>query len=76
LEIRDSLKGPVESSYKGILYPARLPSFHCLPAPASVADLVRWFWIPEWNIEPGRTSRQHLIAYPGSNFVVQPDGVV
>jgi AraC-like DNA-binding protein len=66
----------MESSFKGILYPARLPSFHRLPAPASVADLVQWFWIPEWNIEPGRTSRQYLIAYPGSNLVVQPDGVV
>jgi AraC-like DNA-binding protein len=66
----------MDSSFKGILYPARLPSFHRLPAPAPVADLVRWFWIPEWNIEPGRTSRQHLIAYPGSNLVVQPDGVV
>jgi AraC-like DNA-binding protein len=66
----------MESSFKGILYPARLPTFHRLPAPASVADLVQWFWIPEWNIEPGRTSRQHLIAYPGSNLVVQPGGVV
>ena len=66
----------MESSFKGILYPARLPSFHRLPAPASVADLVQWFWIPEWDIEPGRTSRQHLIAYPGSNLVVQPGGVV
>lgn len=66
----------MESSFKGILYPARLPSFHRLPAPASVADLVQWFWIPEWDIEPGRSSRQHLIAYPGSNLVVQPGGVV
>lgn len=66
----------MESSFKGILYPARLPTFHRLPAPASVAELVQWFWIPEWDIEPGRTSRQHLIAYPGSNLVVQPDGVV
>ena len=66
----------MESSFRGILYPARLPSFHRLPAPAPVADLVQWFWIPEWDIEPGRTSRQHLIAYPGSNLVVQSDGVV
>ncbi|MFC7847672.1 helix-turn-helix domain-containing protein [Arthrobacter sp. NPDC057388] len=66
----------MESSFKGILYPARLPAFHRFPAPASVADLVQWFWIPEWDIEPGRASRQHLIAYPGSNLVVQSDGVV
>ncbi|UVJ39763.1 helix-turn-helix transcriptional regulator [Arthrobacter sp. CJ23] len=65
----------MEGSFKGILYPARLPTFHRLPAPAAVADLVQWFWIPEWDIQPGRTSRQHLIAYPASNLVVQPDAV-
>ncbi|MCP1411830.1 helix-turn-helix domain-containing protein [Paenarthrobacter sp. A20] len=63
-------------SFKGILYPARLPTFHRLPAPAAVADLVQWFWIPEWDIEPGRSSRQHVIAYPASNLVVQPADVV
>jgi AraC-like DNA-binding protein len=66
----------VDSSFKGILYPARLPTFNRLAAPESVAELVQWFWIPEWDIEPGRTSRQHLIAYPASNLVVQFDDVV
>lgn len=61
----------MESSFKGILYPARLPTFHRMPVPASIADLVQWFWIPEWDIEPGRISRQHLIAYPASNLVAQ-----
>lgn len=65
----------MEDSFKGILYPARLPAFHRLPAPAAVADLVQWFWIPEWDIQPGRSSRQHLIAYPASNLVVQRDAV-
>ncbi|NWL11190.1 DNA-binding protein [Paenarthrobacter nitroguajacolicus] len=65
----------MEDSFKGILYPARLPTFHRFPVPASVADLVQWFWIPEWNIEPGRSSRQHVIAYPTSNLVVQGDVV-
>jgi AraC-like DNA-binding protein len=37
--------------------------------------LVRWFWIPEWRIAPGRSSRQHLIAFPASNLVVEPNGV-
>ncbi len=63
-------------SFRGILYPARLPTFHRFPAPAAVADLVQWFWIPEWDIEPGRSSRQHVIAYPTSNLVVQPADVV
>lgn len=63
------------NSFKGILYPARLPSFHRLPAPETVTNLVQWFWIPEWDIEPGHTSRQHLIAFPTSNLVVQKDVV-
>lgn len=65
----------MEGSFKGILYPARLPTFHRIPAPASVSQLVQWFWIPEWDIEPGRSSRQHVIAYPTSNLVVQGDAV-
>lgn len=58
---------------RGILYPARLPSFHRLPAPEPVAGLVRWFWIPEWDIAPGRVSRQELIPFPACNLVVEPE---
>lgn len=65
----------VESS-RGILYPERLPDFHRLPAPPALADLVQWFWIPEWDLAPGRTSRQLLLAYPSSNLVVQGDEVM
>ena len=57
---------------RGVLYPAALPAFHRLPPPARVASLVRWFWVPEWDIAPGRVSRQHLIAFPLSNLVVEP----
>jgi AraC-like DNA-binding protein len=60
-------------SFKGSLYPARLPTFHRVPAPESVRNLVQWFWIPEWDIAPGHTSRQHVIAFPASNLVVQQD---
>jgi AraC-like DNA-binding protein len=70
-----SRTAPPVAPTRGVLYPARLPSFRRLPAPAAVAELVRWFWIPEWDIEPGRTSRQHLIAYPACNLVVQPPHV-
>lgn len=58
---------------RGVLYPARLPTFDRLPAPERVASLVRWFWIPEWRIAPGRSSRQHTIAFPACNLVVEPD---
>lgn len=61
---------------RGILYPARLPSFHRIPAPENLAELVRWFWIPEWDIAPGRSSRQHIVAYPACNLVVEPAHVI
>lgn len=54
---------------RGVLYPARLPTFHRLPAPASVQHLVGWFWIPEWDLAPGRISRQDIVSYPASNLV-------
>ncbi|MDG4794954.1 helix-turn-helix domain-containing protein [Micromonospora sp. WMMD1082] len=40
-----------------------------------MAALVRWFWIPEWRIAPGRSSRQHLISFPACNLVVEPHAV-
>lgn len=60
---------------RGVLYPARLPRFHRLPAPAAAAELVAWFWIPEWDIEPGRSSRQDVVAYPALNLVVDAHAV-
>lgn len=60
---------------RGVLFPSRLPQFHRLPAPAAVADLVAWFWIPEWDIEPGRSSRQEIVSYPALNLVVDAGSV-
>lgn len=60
-------------SARGVLYPERLPTFHRLAPPEPAADLVRWFWIPEWDLPAGSTSRQETIAYPASNLVVEPD---
>lgn len=60
---------------RGVLYPAQLPTFHRVPAPERVASLVRWFWIPEWQLAPGRSSRQHLIAFAASNLVIEHDVV-
>jgi AraC-like DNA-binding protein len=65
----------VGGEWRGILYPAALPTFTRLPAPERVADLVRWFWIPEWDLGPGRTSRQDIIAFPACNLVVEPSMV-
>lgn len=60
---------------RGVLYPARLPQFHRLPAPAAITELVAWFWVPEWDIEPGRSSRQEIVAYPALNLVVDAESV-
>ena len=65
----------MDEQWRGTLYPARLPTFHRLPAPPELADRIRWVWIPEWNLAPGRVSRQELLPFPALNFVVQPDGV-
>ncbi|WP_051297866.1 helix-turn-helix domain-containing protein [Brevibacterium album] len=56
---------------RGILYPARLPTFVRLPAPESLTGLVCWFWIPEWDLAPGRVSRQSVLPFPASNLVVE-----
>lgn len=49
--------------------------FHRMPAPEEVSHLVSWFWIPEWDIAPGRTSRQLLLAFAACNLVVQQHAV-
>lgn len=58
---------------RGILYPAQLPTFERRPASPAADPLVRWFWISQWQIAPGRTSRQDVLAFPALNLVVEPD---
>lgn len=65
----------MDPSNRGILFPARLPTFRRVEAPHRVAALVRWFWIPEWDVAPGRVSRQHLVAFPACNLVIGSDEV-
>lgn len=64
------------SDGRGILYPAGLPSFHREPAPEELRELIRWFWVPRWDLPTGRTSRQELLPFPASNLVIQPDGMI
>ncbi|MEI3847150.1 MULTISPECIES: AraC family transcriptional regulator [Microbacterium] len=60
---------------RGVLYPARLPTFHRLPPAAEARDLVSWYWIPEWDLGPEESSPQDVIGYPAANLVVEPQGV-
>ncbi|WP_246045995.1 helix-turn-helix transcriptional regulator [Rarobacter faecitabidus] len=64
-------KVEASAASRGVLYPARLPTFHREPAGQGLAAFVRWFWIPEWDIEPGRASRQHVVGFPACNLVVE-----
>lgn len=67
--------GAMIDTARGVLFPDRLPSFARIEPPTAVAALVRWFWIPEWDLAPGQTSRQEIVGFPATNLVVQPDGV-
>src|SRR3954471_2985118 len=65
--------GAVGGEWRGVLYPARMPSFHRVSPPETVSAWVRWFWIPEWHLAPGRVSRQEVIAFRTCNLAVEPD---
>ncbi|WP_019204435.1 helix-turn-helix transcriptional regulator [Tsukamurella sp. 1534] len=60
---------------RGVLYPAALPVFERRPPAPSVTALVRWFWVSQWNIAPGRSSRQEVLCFPALNLVVEPEFV-
>src|SRR5690606_31303162 len=62
-----------EPRSRGVLYPARLPSFTRVGPEGAELALIVHFWVPEWHIEPGRVSRQHVIGYPASNLAVGPE---
>lgn len=60
---------------RGILYPERLPKFRRIAAEPSLRHAVQWFWIAEWDLPPGVTSRQELLPFPACNIAVEPTGV-
>ncbi|MGP9032413.1 helix-turn-helix domain-containing protein [Glutamicibacter mysorens] len=60
---------------RGVLYPARLPAIERYSPDPCLRQLVSWFWLVEWDIAPGRTSRQELLPFPQMNLVVQAEGV-
>ncbi|MCC9206241.1 AraC family transcriptional regulator [Arthrobacter sp. zg-Y769] len=65
----------MEDQWRGLLYPARLPAFHRLLPPDALRDRLGWIWIPEWDLAPGKVSRQEILPFPALNLVVQEDGV-
>lgn len=65
----------VTDQTRGVLYPDRLPRFTRLSPGEAAAELVEWYWIPQWDLPDGVESRQALLPYPAANLAVEPDGV-
>lgn len=61
---------------RGALYPSRLPTFTRLAPEADAAELVLWFWIPEWDLAPGVASTQEILSFPAANLVVEGGAAV
>lgn len=67
--------GEEQPGSRGVLYPDALPTFHRFAPDDSVADRVRHFWLPEWDLPDGVVSRQTILGYPATSLVVHPDRV-
>ena len=62
------------SDGRGVLYPSRLPSFHRQAASEDLAHLLRWVWLPRWDLPAGERLVQEVLPFPASNLVVEPVG--
>lgn len=56
---------------RGVLFPSRLPSFHRLQPSSDLEQLIRWIWIPRWDLAPGHVEHQLLLPFPASNLVIE-----
>lgn len=57
---------------RGHLNPSPDATISRVGPPADLYDAVVHFWIPEWDLPPGETSRQVVLTYPVVNLVMQP----
>lgn len=58
---------------KGYLNPGADVRMTRLPPGENATELVRHYWIPQWDLPAGYTKRQVVLGYPACNLVVQPD---
>jgi AraC-like DNA-binding protein len=59
---------------KGMLGPVPPPLSLARHYPSDeLSALVRHYWIPRWNLPPGKTVTQQILEYPGGNLVIEPD---
>lgn len=79
MEIRDTSHATslscVTDPTRGVLNPEGLPRFTRQPPAPEAAELVAWFWIPQWDLPAGVESRQPILGYPAANLVVEGDEV-
>lgn len=67
---------PTEVTGRGPLFPDELPlDFIRVPAGRNAGNLVAWWWISRWSLEPGQQSAQEILAFPSSNLVFEDDAV-
>lgn len=60
---------------KGHLRPdERAPVSRITPTPQA-ESLVRWFWVPEWQLPDGVVHEALTLPFPACQLVVEPDGV-
>lgn len=60
---------------KGQLRPdERAPVSRILPS-AKGEPLLRWLWVPEWDLPEGRVHEALTLPFPACQLVVEPDGV-
>lgn len=43
---------------------------HRYAAPADLAELLQWFWVPTWSVPPGEESVQRVLQHPCALIVV------
>ncbi|GAB3246619.1 helix-turn-helix domain-containing protein [Arthrobacter pigmenti] len=65
----------IRPTQKGHLTPGPRTTVTRIPPPQKLAHLVRQFWIPQWELQPGETVEQLVLGYPASNIVVEPEGI-
>lgn len=69
---RQTLQG---SQQRGVLYPRNLPEFYRYAPDSDLTHAVRWFWIPQWQLEAGERSVQQILPFPACNLAIEPGGM-
>lgn len=60
----------------GVLNPATLPARFWREDPdETIAGLVRWWWLAEWDLPEGQILPQPVLAFPASNLTIERDRV-